>query len=39
LRAIEVVANQTIAQAEGAARANVARASGEFEAIKIISYN
>ena len=37
LRAIEVVANQTVAQAEGAARANAARASGESEAIKIIT--
>jgi regulator of protease activity HflC (stomatin/prohibitin superfamily) len=37
LRAIEVVANQTVAQAEGAARSNAARASGESEAIKIIT--
>ena len=37
LRAIEVVANQTVAQAEGAARANAARASGESEAIEIIT--
>ncbi len=37
LRAIEVVANQTVAQAEGAARANAAKASGESEAIKIIT--
>jgi regulator of protease activity HflC (stomatin/prohibitin superfamily) len=37
LRAIEVVANQTVAQAEGAARANAARASGESEAINIIT--
>jgi prohibitin 2 len=37
LRAIEVVANQTVAQAEGAARANAARANGESEAIKIIT--
>ena len=37
LRAIEVVANQTVAQAEGQARANAARASGESEAINIIT--
>jgi regulator of protease activity HflC (stomatin/prohibitin superfamily) len=37
LRAIEVVANQTVAQAEGQARANAAKASGESEAIKIIT--
>jgi regulator of protease activity HflC (stomatin/prohibitin superfamily) len=37
LRAIEVVANQTVAQAEGQARGNAARASGESEAIKIIT--
>ncbi len=37
LRAIEVVANQTVAQAEGQARSNAARASGESEAIKIIT--
>lgn len=37
LRAIEVVANQTVAQAEGQARANAARASGESEAIQIIT--
>jgi regulator of protease activity HflC (stomatin/prohibitin superfamily) len=37
LRAIEVVANQTVAQAEGQARANAARASGESQAINIIT--
>jgi len=37
LRAIEVVANQTVAQAEGQARANAARASGESQAIQIIT--
>ncbi len=37
LRAIEVVANQTVAQAEGQARSTAARANGESEAIKIIT--
>jgi len=37
LRAIEVVANQTVAQAEGQARATAAKASGESQAIKIIT--
>lgn len=37
LRAIEVVANQTVAQAEGQARANAAKASGEAKAINIIT--
>ena len=37
LRAIEVVANQTVAQAEGQARATAARASGESQAINIIT--
>jgi regulator of protease activity HflC (stomatin/prohibitin superfamily) len=37
LRSIQVVANQTVAQAEGQARANAARATGESEAIKIIT--
>jgi prohibitin 2 len=37
LRAVEVVANQTVAQAEGQARSNAAKASGESEAIKIIT--
>ena len=37
LRSIQVVANQTVAQAEGQARANAARATGESQAIKIIT--
>jgi regulator of protease activity HflC (stomatin/prohibitin superfamily) len=37
LRAIEVVANQTAAQAEGQARANIERATGEAEAINTIT--
>jgi regulator of protease activity HflC (stomatin/prohibitin superfamily) len=37
LRAIEVVANQTVAQAEGQARATAAKANGESQAIKIIT--
>jgi prohibitin 2 len=37
LRSVEVVANQTVAQAEGQARANAARATGESQAIKIIT--
>src|SRR6266498_955239 len=37
LRAVTVVANQTVAQAEGQARATAARASGESQAIKIIT--
>jgi regulator of protease activity HflC (stomatin/prohibitin superfamily) len=37
LRAIQVVANQTVAQAEGQARATAAKASGESQAIKIIT--
>lgn len=37
LRAIEVVANQTVAQAEGQARATAAKASGESIAINIIT--
>ncbi|MGV8106257.1 MAG: prohibitin family protein [Nitrososphaerota archaeon] len=37
LRAVEVVANQTVAQAEGQARSTAARASGESEAINIIT--
>ena len=37
LRAIEVVANQTAAQAGGQARANIERATGEAEAIKTIT--
>src|SRR5207244_11497794 len=37
LRAIQVVANQTVVQAQATARANVAKASGESQAIKIIT--
>jgi prohibitin 2 len=37
LRAVEVVANQTVAQAEGQARSTAARASGESEAIRTIT--
>ena len=37
LRAIQVVANQTVAQAEGQARATAAKASGESQSIKIIT--
>jgi prohibitin 2 len=37
LKAVQVVANQTVVQAEAAARANVAKASGESQAIKIIT--
>jgi len=37
LRSVEVVANQSVAQAEGQSRATAARASGESEAIKIIT--
>jgi prohibitin 2 len=37
LRAVEVVANQTVAQAEGQARSTAAKANGESEAIKIIT--
>lgn len=37
LKAVEVVANQTVAQAEGQARANATKAGGESEAIKIIT--
>lgn len=37
LKAIEVVANQTVVQAEAQARANVAKANGEAQAIKIIN--
>lgn len=37
LRAIEVVANQTVAQAEGQARANIERATGEAAAITTIT--
>src|SRR5437763_2163588 len=37
LKAIQVIANQTVVQAQAQARANVARASGEAQAIKIIT--
>ena len=37
LKAIQVVANQTVVQAQAQARANVARAGGESQAIKIIT--
>jgi regulator of protease activity HflC (stomatin/prohibitin superfamily) len=37
LRAIQVVANQTVVQAQATARANVAKASGESQAIKVIT--
>jgi prohibitin 2 len=37
LKAVQVVANQTVVQAEATARANVAKASGESQAINIIT--
>ncbi len=37
LKAIQVIANQTVVQAEAQARANVAKANGESQAIKIIN--
>src|SRR2546423_4200206 len=37
LKAVQVVANQTVVQAQAQARANVARANGESQAIKIIT--
>ena len=37
LLAIKVVANQTVVQAQAAARANVAKATGESQAIRIIT--
>lgn len=37
LRSISVVANQSVAQAEGQARATAAKATGESQAIKIIT--
>jgi prohibitin 2 len=37
LKAVRVIANQNVVQAEAAARANIAKASGESEAIKIIT--
>jgi prohibitin 2 len=37
LRAIQVIANQTVVQAEAQARANIAKANGESQAIRIIN--
>jgi prohibitin 2 len=37
LRAVRVVANQTVVQAQAQARANVAKANGESQSIKIIT--
>jgi prohibitin 2 len=37
LRAVQVVANQTVVQAQAQARSNVARAEGESQAIKVIT--
>jgi prohibitin 2 len=37
LRSVQVVANQTVVQAQAQARSNVARATGESQAIKIIT--
>jgi prohibitin 2 len=37
LRAVQVVANQTVVQAEATARSNVAKADGEAQAINIIT--
>ena len=37
LRGIQVVANQTVVQAQAQAKANIAKASGESQAIKIIT--
>jgi prohibitin 2 len=37
LRSIQVIANQTVVQAQAQARANIARANGESQAIKIIN--
>src|SRR6187200_3422440 len=37
LRAVQVIANQTVVQAQAQARSNVARATGESQAIKIIT--
>ena len=37
LRSIQVIANQTVVQAEAQARANIAKANGESQAIKIIN--
>lgn len=37
LRSIQVIANQTVVQAEAQARANIAKANGESQAIRIIN--
>jgi prohibitin 2 len=37
LKAVQVVANQTVVQAQAQARSNVARAEGEAQAIKVIT--
>jgi prohibitin 2 len=37
LRAVQVVANQTVVQAQAQARSNVAKAEGESQAIKVIT--
>jgi regulator of protease activity HflC (stomatin/prohibitin superfamily) len=37
LRAVQVIANQTVVQANATASSNVARAKGESQAIKIIT--
>ncbi len=37
LKAVQVVANQTVVQANATARSNVAKAGGESQAIKIIT--
>ncbi len=37
LKAVQVIANQTVVQANKTARSNVARANGESQAIRIIS--
>src|SRR5437016_6895132 len=37
LKAVQVIANQTVVQANATARANVARANGESQAIKVIT--
>jgi regulator of protease activity HflC (stomatin/prohibitin superfamily) len=37
LKAVQVVANQTVVQAQAQARANIARAGGESQAIKVIT--
>src|ERR671937_693843 len=37
LRAVQVVANQTVVQAQAQARANIAKANGESQAIEIIN--